>query len=120
MEFVGTAWRIDSNDIDAMMSIHISILHQQPIMRTTLTIDDDIAGQLRKAVANTGKSFKTIVNDALRTGLANDRIASAAKPYRLTPVSMGDVVGPYDLDKALQLADRLDDQELARKLELRK
>ena len=33
---------------------------------------------------------------------------------------MGKVVGPYDLDKALQLADRLEDEELARKMQLRK
>ena len=33
---------------------------------------------------------------------------------------MGEVVGPCDLDKALQLADRLEDEELARKLQLRK
>lgn len=89
-------------------------------MRTTLTIDDDIAGQIRKVVASSGKSFKSIVNDALRAGMAKDRIAEAAEPYRLTPVSMGDVVGSHDLDKALQLADRLEDEEIARKLDLRK
>ena len=89
-------------------------------MRTTLTIDDDIARQIRKVVAKSGKSFKTVVNDALRVGMANDRIADAVTPYRLNPVSMGDVVGPYDLNKALQLADRLEDEEIARKLDHRK
>ena len=53
----------------------------------------------------------TVVNDALRAGIANDRIAKTAKSYRLTPDSMGDVVGPHDLDKALQLAGRLEDEE---------
>ena len=33
---------------------------------------------------------------------------------------MGDVVGPYHLDKALQLANRFEDEEIARKLQLRK
>ena len=89
-------------------------------MRTTLTLDDDIARQIRNIVANSGRSFKAVVNDALRAGIANDRIVAAAKPYRMTPVSMGDVVGPYDLDKALQLADHLEDGEIVRKLELRK
>jgi len=89
-------------------------------MRTTLTIDDDIARKIRKAAANSGKPFKTVVNDALRAGLANDRIAKAAVPYRMKPVSMGELVGPFDLDKALQLADRIEDEELARKLEFRK
>ncbi len=89
-------------------------------MRTTLTIDDGVATQLREIVHRSGKSFKAVVNDALRAGIANDRIAMPAKPYRLKPVAMGDVVGPYDLDKALQLADRFEDEEIARKLQLRK
>ncbi len=83
-------------------------------MRTTLTIDDDIARLIRIAVAKSGTSFKSVVNDALRAGMAIDRVAEAAKPYVLTPVSMGDVVGPCNLDKALQLADSLEDKELER------
>lgn len=39
------------------------------------------------------------------------------KPYRLEPVSMGDVAGGYDLTKTLELAEHLEDEELARKLE---
>ena len=89
-------------------------------MRTTLTIEDGTAAQLREIAHRSGKSFKAVVNDALRAGIANDRIATRRKQYRLKPVSLGAVVGPYDLDKALQLADRLEDEEIVRKLELRK
>ena len=53
-------------------------------------------------------------------GIDNDRIADVARPYRLKPVALGEVAGRYDLDKALQLADHLEDEELARKLLLRK
>lgn len=67
-----------------------------------------------------GRSFKAVVNDALRAGISGDRVSTKAKPYRLEPVAMGDVVGPYDLNKTLQLADDLEDQEIARELELRK
>ena len=89
-------------------------------MRTTLTIEDGIAAQLREIVHRSGKSFKAVVNDALRAGIANNRIAVPRRPYRLKPVAMGAVVGPYDLDKALELADRFEDDEIARKLQLRK
>ena len=89
-------------------------------MRTTLTIDDDIARQIRKVVARSGKSFKAVVNDTLRAGMASGLSGQTGKPYRLNAVSMGDVVGPYDLDKALRLADRLEDEEIGRELELRK
>lgn len=89
-------------------------------MRTTLTIEDGIAAQLREIAHRSGRSFKAVVNEALRAGIANNQIATRGKPYRLEPVALGAVVGPYDLDKALQLADRLEDEEIARKLQLRK
>lgn len=89
-------------------------------MKTTLTIDDNIAGQLREIVHRSGKSFKTVVNDALRAGIEHNRVAGVARPYRLEPVAMGDVVGPHDLDKALHLADRIEDEEIARDLQLGK
>ena len=89
-------------------------------MRTTLTIEDNIARQLKEIVHRSGKPFKTVVNEALRAGIENNRIADVARPFRMNPVAMGDVVGPYDLDKALQLADHLEDEELVRKLAMRK
>lgn len=88
-------------------------------MKTTLTIDDNIAEQIEDIVHRSGKSFKAVVNDILRAGVENSRIAdTAARPYRLAPVAMGDVIGPCDLDKALQLADRIEDEEIARGLQL--
>ena len=89
-------------------------------MRTTLTIDDSIAQQLKAIGHRSGKSFKAVVNEALRAGIENNRIAAAARPYRLEPVAMGEVLGSFDLDKALGLADRLEDEEIARELQLRK
>ena len=89
-------------------------------MRTTLTIDDDIARQLKEIVHRSGEPFKTVVNEALRAGIENNRIADVRRPYRLEPVAMGEVMGSFNLDKALQLADHLEDEEVSRKLLLRK
>ena len=89
-------------------------------MRTTLTIEDETFRKLKGIGHRTGRSFKAVVNDALRAGVQNDRIASSARAYRTKPVAMGEVIGPYDLDKALQLADRLEDEETKYKLQLRK
>ena len=86
-------------------------------MRTTLTIDDNVARQLEEIVHRSGKSFKAVVNDALRAGIEHSRMTDVARPYQLEPVAMGDVIGPHDLDKALQLADRLEDEETARALQ---
>ena len=89
-------------------------------MRTTLTIEDGIARQLKEIVHRSGKPFKTVVNEALRAGMENNRIVDAARAYRIQPVAMGEVTRPYDLDKALQLADHFEDEELVRKLLMRK
>lgn len=89
-------------------------------MRTTLTLDDDIAKKLRDIAHLSGRSFKAVVNDALRAGIEAGRIADVSRPYRLKPVSMGQPIGGQDLDKALALADRLEDGELTRKLLHRK
>ena len=89
-------------------------------MRTTLTIDDEIARRLKEIAYQTGRSFKSVVNDSLRAGIAGKRNVPVAKPYCLKPAPMGEVVGPYNLDKALLLADRIEDEEIARKLQLRK
>lgn len=40
------------------------------MMRTTLTLEDDVAGRVEEAMQRTGKSFKQTVNEALRAGLA--------------------------------------------------
>ena len=48
-------------------------------MRTTLTIDPDVAALLRRAHGSRGGSFKALVNEALRQGL---RRMSAPPPDR--------------------------------------
>ena len=88
-------------------------------MRTTLTIDDEIAITLKDMAHRSGRPFKQVVNEALRKGvhaLENPE----AKPYRLSPASMGDVRPGITLDKALGLAEELEDEAIAMKLELRK
>lgn len=89
-------------------------------MRTTLTIDDNVIYALKKVAQETGKSYKDVVNETLRAGLTARKLLPESKTYRLKPASLGEVSREYNLDKALQLADHLEDEEIARKLELRK
>ncbi len=88
-------------------------------MRTTLTLDDQLAQELKEVAHKAGKPFKEVVNETLRKGLRSKRAASP-KPYRLTTVSLGAVRPGVNLDKALSLADAIEDEEIARKLDLRK
>jgi hypothetical protein len=89
-------------------------------MRTTLTIEDRIARDLKEIAHRSGKPFKAVVNETLRTGLAAKRAPSKPTRYRLRPTSLGRVLPGFDLDKALAIADTLEDLEIARKLDLRK
>ena len=89
-------------------------------MRTTLTIDDSIDKRLKTIAHKTGKSYKQVVNDTLRAGLIAPGIGEKARPYKLKPAAMGEVSAHYDLDKALAIAEDLEDAEIAGKLALRK
>jgi hypothetical protein len=86
-------------------------------MRTTITLDPDVAARLKQLVRERGISFKEVVNAVLRAGLGSDNVRS--RPYRMRTHVMGLRPG-IDLDKALRLADSLEDEELIRKLQLRK
>lgn len=59
-------------------------------MRTTLTIDDDVAAMLERARARSRASLKEIVNEALRQGLRGTTAGKAQrKPFRTKSVSLG-------------------------------
>ena len=86
-------------------------------MRTTLTLDPDVADRLRRLARERGLPFKQVVNAVLRRGLADD--ASGPERFRVEPRDMCLRAG-VDLDQALELAARLEDEETLRKLERRK
>jgi hypothetical protein len=85
-------------------------------VRTTVTLDDDLAAKVRGLAQERGISFKDALNTALRSGLSG---SVAGRPYRVEPRPMRLRPG-IDLDKALRLAAELEDAETIRKLELRK
>jgi metal-responsive CopG/Arc/MetJ family transcriptional regulator len=85
-------------------------------MRITLTLDDQLAQELKEIVHRTGKPFKDVVNDTLQSGLQSRGEQRPPKRYRLKTVSLGGVHGNLNLDKALSLADALEDDEIVRKL----
>jgi hypothetical protein len=88
-------------------------------MRTTLTIDDDLLRELRRKANEAGSPFKEIVNNALRTGLKEMDKPKPSKPYKCKTFSLG-YPPRADLDRALDLAEQLESEEIARKLSLRK
>ena len=84
-------------------------------MRTTLTLDDDLAGLLKRRARELGVPFKEAVNRTIRAGLGE-----AARPRRgaapkTVPHSFGFRPG-VDLDKLNQLADELESEAYAASL----
>ena len=64
-------------------------------MRTTLTIDDDVAAMLERLRRNGNASFKDLINEALRRGLRDMRTRpKPRKQFRTESVDAGALLIP--------------------------
>lgn len=86
-------------------------------LRTTVDLDPDVDARLRALARERGLPLRTVINDALRAGTVP--AAGDTEPYRLPSRRLGVRPG-VNLDKALRLAGELEDDEVVRKLDLRK
>ena len=75
-------------------------------MRTTLTIDDDLARALKRSAQRSGKSFKAIVNEAIRRGLSTGEKPACRERFRVLSAQRGFLPG-IDPLKLNQLVDDL-------------
>lgn len=85
--------------------------------RTTVTLGADVAEQLRELARRRNISFKSAIYTAVREGLAAER--GEVLPYEVPTQKMGWRPG-LDLTHALQFAAELEDEEIIRKMTLRK
>ena len=78
-------------------------------MRTTLTLDPDVVQMLREEAHRRRKSFKEVVNDAVRRGLAPQARAEVRTPYRVQPhhTTLAAGLDPAGFNR---LADELEDE----------
>ena len=77
-------------------------------MRTTLTIDDDLAVILQKRASEGGRSLKEVVNSALRAGFAaSGEVSARRKTVKIQAKALGLKAG-FDPDKLNQLVDELE------------
>ncbi|MCZ8131691.1 MAG: hypothetical protein O9284_10395 [Steroidobacteraceae bacterium] len=74
-------------------------------MRTTLTLDDDVAARLQAEARRTGKPFKTVVNEHLRLGLAQRRTLRAARDFELEEVDLGGPQAGLNYDNVAELLE---------------
>jgi predicted DNA-binding ribbon-helix-helix protein len=88
-------------------------------MRTTLTLEDRLLKELKQIAHETNTPLKEVVEKVLREGLRSLRAAPRPRPHRVKTFRMGRPTG-INLDKALDLAAAGEDDELVRKMVLRK
>ena len=86
-------------------------------MRTIVTLDPDVQALLETAMRERGVSFKEALNEAVRAGLSSSN--GKTVPFDQKTFSMG-----WDpsvrWDKALAVADAMEDEEIVRKMSLLK
>jgi hypothetical protein len=80
-----------------------------PSMRTIVTLDPNVAEQLKALARQRNLSFKAVLNSVVRAGLEGER--GGVRPYRAPSRPMGLRPG-IDLTHALRLADALKDEEI--------
>lgn len=76
-------------------------------MRTTLTIDEDVAAAIELRREELRHSLKQEVNDLLRAGLTHiDQERSQAPRFRVEPLPVGKLLIPIDdVQAALDIAE---------------
>jgi hypothetical protein len=84
-------------------------------MRTTLTLDRDVAERVTREMRRTGKGLKATINDALRRGLNIGGRAPRPPRFQVQPHAFGVRPG-VDLDRMNQLVDELEVEQTHRKL----
>jgi hypothetical protein len=83
-----------------------------------VTLDPDVERLIRDAMKQRAISFKEALNEAARLGLGSKKLPRARK-FVQKSFRMG-WAQEFRWDKALAVADAIEDQELSRKLTLSK
>ena len=77
-------------------------------MRTTLTLDDDVAAKLKTEARRTGLPFRAIVNETLRLGLASRRATARSPAFTITTRDLGNLRPGLSLDDVGGLIEQVE------------
>lgn len=77
-------------------------------MRTTLTLDDDIAAKLKAEARRAGRPFRDTVNETPRRGLAARRVGSAQQPFQVATRDLGDLQPGLSPDNVGELLEQVE------------
>jgi len=76
-------------------------------VRTTVTLDQDVAERLKAEVRRSGRSFKAIVNEILRLGLTRRRERKPPSSFTVQARPLGLRPG-LDYDRTNELVEHLE------------
>jgi len=76
-------------------------------VRTTLTLDEDVAVRLQNESRRSGRSFKELVNECLRRGLESGRVPPSRTPFKVKARPLGVHPG-LDYDNVADLIEQIE------------
>ncbi len=77
-------------------------------MRTTLTLDGDVAAKLKAEARRSGRPFRDVVNDALRVGLVRRQPARPREPFKVGARDLGALRPGLTLDSIAGLLEQVE------------
>jgi hypothetical protein len=77
-------------------------------MRTTLSLDEDVAAKLKAESQRSGRPFRVVVNDFLRRGLAARTPRPPVRPFKVVARDLGAVRPGLALDSVADLVEALE------------
>jgi plasmid stability protein len=77
-------------------------------VRTTLTLDDDVASKLKSEARRSGRSFRDVVNDVLRRGLTIRREAKPSRPFKVVARDLGHLRPGVTIDSVADLLEQVE------------
>ena len=77
-------------------------------MRTTLTLDEDVAAKLKSQARRSGSSFRDVVNETLRRGLAYSPAPRRQEPFVVKARDLGNLRAGLSLDNIGELLEQVE------------
>jgi hypothetical protein len=77
-------------------------------MRTTLTLDDDVAAKLQTELQRAGRPFREIVNETLRRGLESRRAIAQRRAFKVTARVLGNLKPGLSLNNIAELVEHVE------------
>lgn len=77
-------------------------------MRTTMTLDDDVAAKIKAEARRSGRSFRETVNEMLRRGLSTKQSRSHKESFRVVTRDLGNLLPGLTLDSVADLLEQVE------------